>query len=258
MAHSTRKLIDTPTVESLQRALREQQTEPTMAVLFHTRGQQQLALVTAHEIKHDSKRNPSLMPGRPLTPEDEMKILQLLRPQAPTNRFRVNPTTLLHATASSTMWWLPPSRRPMILLPPGREKPVIHTVPWPSLVLLAQQRRLFVVAVAGSERPTADSACYAAPLGNIWLNTECCVGSAVLPETCDVDAIDGWNRVLCESAFTHANTTKILRQAGKRGFVDPMVHWRKAPRKPLSDAQLVPLKFELQHWIDYTHAVERH
>lgn len=258
MKNNATNLVDTPSPESISRALNAQRTTPTIAMLFHTRDNgQKLSVVTAHAIRQDRKRRFSIEPGRPLTPEDELHILHLLRPCAAADTFTVYPSELLHTTGSYTMWWLAPTLYPMTLA--GNDATVVRDVIWPNLVLLAMQRRLYVVAVAGDARPTADSDCFYAPCANIWANTEVCVGSSVLPEGQGIADIPGWNRVLRDTAFTHANARDIIRDTSKKGRqnVDPMDYWRKAKPTPFPDASLVSLKFKLRDWIDYTAAVER-
>lgn len=253
-------LVDSPSTDAIMRAVNAQQTRPTMALLFHTRENgQKLSVVTAHGIAPDNKKRVSIQPGRPLTSEDEAQILGLLRPGSASDTFRVYPPGLLHATSSYSMWSLPPERYPMALLGNASAQPVHRDVIWPNLVLLAMQRRLYVVAIPGNERPTADTECFAAPLANCWVNSEVCTGSAPLPETTGIDDIPGWNRVLRDSAFSHANAPDVIRSAAKknRKSIDPMDYWRSASPEPFPDASLVPLRFRLRDWIDYTQAVER-
>jgi PRTRC genetic system protein B len=253
-------LVDLPNGDAIQRALDASRTAPSLALVFHTRNDgRQLSVVTAHRVAADRRQRVNIQPGRPLTHEDEMEVLRLLRPQGSHAGFAVYPSTLLHATAAHAMWWLPPQRYPMLLREAGSDRLVQRTVMWPNLALLVRQRRLYAVAFAGSERPTADTPCYMPPLANFWKSTECCTGTAELPEGHDLSQLDAWARVLRDTAFSHANA-EVIRNPKRSGprQIDPMAHWRTAKPTPFPDNQLVPLRFALRDWLGYTQAVESH
>lgn len=249
-------LVSLPNADAIQRSLEAQSTKPSLALFFHTRGEasRALALVTAHRVGHDRHGRAQVREGRPLSPEDEIEILRLLRPRAASEGFRVFPQSLLHLSGTETMWWLPPQRYPMTFSTDN--KLTTRDVAWPSLVLMASQQRLFVAACKGTERPTEDTPLFHAPLANVWASAEVCTGNATLPEACDVSSIDAWTSVLRDSAFTHSNHDNVIADKGK-GRLDPMEWWRSTKAKQFPDAYLVPLRCTLRDFIDYTHTVGR-
>ena len=254
-------LVSLPDAEHMANILASQSTIPSMALVFHTRGgyDRALSAVTAHKIIAGPRASAAMQPGRPLSPDDEMEILHLLRPRFVATGFKVLPENLLFNSHNETMWWLPPQVHPMTLLRSGENAPITRDVMWPNLVVMATQQRLFVVAVPGTERPTEDTQCFHSPLGNIWANAEVCVGDATLPSDCSVDSLAGWNAVLRNSAFTHANHQTVIRSHGTKGnaHVDPMDYWSKPRLDLFPDSSLVPLRFALRDFIEFTAAVKR-
>ena len=250
-------LVSLPNADALQRSLEAQSTKPSLALFFHTRGDasRALALVTAHRVGHDRHGRAQVREGRPLSPEDEIEVLRLLRPRAASDGFRVLPPGLLHHSGSETMWWLPPQRYPMTF---STGKAVTtRNVAWPNLVLMASQQRLYVAAFKGDQRPTEDTPLFHAPLANVWASAEVCTGNATLPDTCDVESIDAWTSVLRDSAFSHANHNDVIAGKGKQRRCDPMEWWRSTRAKQFPDSHLLPLRCSLRDFIDYTQTVGR-
>jgi len=250
-----------PDADSLERHLKASTTQPSFALLFHTRGYNQstLAALTAHNIHVGGKGQAQLMPGRPLAPEDEMAILRLLRP-APATGFQVFPSSLLYADGTATMWWKPSHMAPMAMLD-EEGKIVTRKVMWPSLVMLAIGQRFFVAAVAGDERPTPATKLYFAPVGNVWSSTEMCTGNAKLPACSGVDAIPAWDSVLKDTAFSHDNNHGKSIAGAKKGAkprsTDPMVFWRTAKHARFPVEVLVSAGIALRDWIDFATSAGR-
>lgn len=181
----------------------------TVSALFFHASNSTLALTTAHTVHTGADGVPLVGPGRPLTPEDEDSILRLLLSRDDATAFQVLPPSVLYTDRLTLMWWLPGDVRPMHLLSHDQGQRTILTR-WPSLVALVRNRALHLVAVDGDARPTADTPLYHAPLPNTYASTAVCTGSARLPLGQRVSDLDGWNAVICDSAFTHTNHAATL------------------------------------------------
>ena len=250
-----------PDTDTIERQLKSQTTQPSFALVFHTRGynQGQLSALTAHQIAVTGQGKAQLMPGHPLGPKDELAILKLLRPSVRAG-FRVLPDTLLYADETTTIWWEPSRRGPMLMLDQNG-KVVTRNVVWPNLVMMAQGQRLFVAAVAGDTRPQEKTPLFFSPTGNVWANTEVCTGDATLPTQQGIDAISGWRSVFRDTAFSHDNNHGRSIAKSKKGEAkrssDPMEFWRGTKHARFPEAALVRTGFTLSDWIDYVGAVER-
>lgn len=196
------------------------------------------------------------MPGRPLTPEDEITILKALRP-SPASAFTVYPDHLLYANDSLTMWWVKSTKAPMAMLSADGQV-VQREVVWPSLVMMTIGRRLYVAAIEGNERPDATTDLYFCPTGNVWSSTEVCTGNAVLPSGQGIADIPAWTAMFFDSAFTHDNNhgKSIAKATGKKArTADPMEFWRNASHSQFPADALVPARIQLADWIDYVNSV---
>jgi PRTRC genetic system protein B len=79
--------------------------------------------------------------------------------------------------------------------------------PHPPLLFKASGAHLWIRALAGNERPKAESPLYIAPYWNCYDNGVVCTGSMRIPREKSVAAIDGWERAFFQSEFTHAAGT---------------------------------------------------
>lgn len=200
--------------EALQRDI-SHLPRTSSALLFHTT-QRSLAMVTAHPVDHDDAGLPHIGPGHPITPTDERRLIELLMGREQTT-FEILPACVLAKGSGYLMWWMPPAVRPMLLKPEAASKGVQITTRWPSLVLLVVGRTLFVSAVKGDERPDAGTALHHAPTPNVFADGRVCTGSAKLPLDCGLSDIEGWERVLTTSYYTHDNHDNVLSAKKKRG-----------------------------------------
>ena len=255
-------LINTPSESALDRALASNTISPSHALVFYHRAGK-LALTTAHKIK-PIKGIPHLEPGRPMTPEDEAKIVAMLLDREADSeagqaaRIRILPPDVLHADAASTTWLLRSQVAPMTLRRNGTEQVVLAR--WPTLVLHARRRQLYVVALASDDRPGEDTPVFHSPLANVWASGQVCTGSAVLPLGITPSDIDGWNRVMTESAFSHRNHEKTItvvvspgkgKKAAKVENPDPMDYWagKDGDHAPFNPDHLTPLNKTLSQWL---------
>lgn len=233
------------------------------ALLFHTQGPAgRLAFVTAHSICHDDQLMPHLGPGRPLTPTDEYRVLSLLTGQDD-RAVEIYSEHTLAKTSQMVMWWLPPSVRPMYLKPIKGAACTVD-VHWPSLVAMVVGRTLFLVAVAGDQRPDASTALYHAPLANVFADSRVCTGSARLPQGCALDDVAMWNVVIGETYFTHDNHDQVMvtlsgKPAKARNNYAATTHWAKRDGNaaPFPDKRLVAMKRTLSQWANEQLGVQR-
>jgi PRTRC genetic system protein B len=217
-------------------------------LLFHTKGRE-LQLVTAHRVGSNGRRVPTIGPGRPITPADEREILALLLGRSSgESAFDVMPDRVLYQDASRTVWWLPGDVRPMHL----RDVKGATTIRtrWPTLVLMAMDRALYIVALAANQRPASNTPVFHCPLPNVWPTTKLCSGDAALPPGATTADIPHWESVVLDTAFTHSNNRQALRQTGrKENSIEAYWKRRKGQLSPFPLARLAPLEVTLREWI---------
>lgn len=254
-------LIETPSNHDFALFRAKNGVLPTTALVFYQRGRA-LALTTAHTIS-ESRGVPRLNPGRPLSPEEEAKIVALLmgrEDESESSSIRINPPNVLHSDAASTTWLCPSRVAPMVLRSFKSDKVVLAR--WPTLVMHARNRKLFVVALASDEWPAQDTPVFHCPTGNVWASTQVCTGSATLPLSTTTTDILAWEASWFDSAFTHSNHNETIsvpskpkgKGKGKAAAVsnpDPMEYWasKDGDRDPFPADHLTPLKITLGEWL---------
>lgn len=226
----------------IERAFSDERLTTQYALLFHMHSAHLKAL-TFHTVSPGERGGTTIMPGRILSPSDEMTVLKLLTRPATDSGLRIIPEQALYCGDDHTLWWMPSFVGPMLLHLPGKE-PESRLVKWPPLVLLAKDRTISLAALARSERPDAGTQLYHAPIGNVYSTGEVCLGDCRPPESGAAEHLDEWNTVVYDSAFSHSNNTDAMK--GK----DAMEFWVKKRRKPtpVPLASMVPLKLTLAQW----------
>lgn len=240
-------LVHTLTPADVRASFEQSQTVTSLALLFHT-FQSRLEVVTAHRVE-DGSNGPHLMPGRPLSPADELAIVELLRtPTSETDDAAFLPGNVLIQNRFATLWWRPSEVRPMHLHPANEQHRTI-SVRWPSLAFLSIARKLYIVGLQDDDRPTPASPVFHAPLANIWNTGQVCTGNAALPLGCSITDIPAWESVVYATGFSHANHDNVIRQPGKRKGLDPMAFWSgRKSKAPIPATHLVPLRTTLMRW----------
>ncbi|AVQ00249.1 PRTRC system protein B (plasmid) [Ahniella affigens] len=238
---------------------RADEIKTTHALFFHTI-RDKLALVTAHTVTPDHRDAPVVGPGRTLTHQDEVEIIRILSGRRPQGPIAVYPDSLLFRDEEVVCWWLPPTRRAMHLMTHNGGLQHVDAQ-WPSLVALVRNRELFLAAVAGTNRPTGNTALFHAPIGNVDGMGRVCTGSARLPLAGDVADIDGWSSVVFDTAFTHVNhngTLKAGSSKSKKGKRSEKLHadaefWmdKTIYGNGIPDDWLNPLCANLGNWLNY-------
>jgi len=241
----------------------------TSALLFHTTGGvhlTELAMVTAHTVEHDDAGRPHLAAGRPITPADERRILDLLQGRAE-GQIEILPQNVLARSAELLMWWLPPSVRPMYLKNRKTGRNMKIDTRWPNLVLLVIGRTLYVAAVEGNERPGASSQLFHSPTPNVFSDARVCTGSAKLPSDSSLETMDQWVSVLADTYWTHDNHADTMAEPKRKARSSKTMartqrrpdegqntkagdYWasRSGDQSPFPDKLLIPLGMTLADW----------
>ncbi len=241
--------VQTMTRDSILNQVEAARASTTLALLFHTHDNK-LQAVTAHGVATRSK-GLQIMPGRPLSPEDELSVVNLLqRPETEGKGLTFLPEHILLQDRFSTLWWVPSSIRPMYLHPTSGKRKTIK-VRWPTLALYAVNRKLYIVGLEKDERPTPSTKVFHAPLANVWQTSQICTGGAKLPISCDTSSIPEWEDVVFATGFSHKNHDVAIRRAGGRAGIDPMTFWPKRDKKTgaFPATQLTPLHMTMGKWL---------
>jgi PRTRC genetic system protein B len=181
----------------------EEMTLAKAVLLYTSRAGDMLASVNAVE-------NGVILPGVPLDSALLSDIVAALAGRGEGSRC-VLPERVLYSDASMLAWWCPESVRP-IYFKSGKEDldsfsgtPVLH----PPLFFLALSQRLWVWALAGRERPTAETPLFVAPYFNMYERGNMCVGNVRLPESLRASNanLKAWESAFFETNFTHSNNS---------------------------------------------------
>lgn len=169
---------------------------------------------TLHRVNIASSGEKTVHAGEPLDHCNLMTFAAALAGHARIG-FGLLPPEVLSVGINHVMWWLPPSRRSVFFTTHdeiiGERSGV---TPQPGLVFLTHSRRLWVYAVAGTERPGNDTLLHHAPYLNVWVSGEVCVGNTPLPGASIVSTIHAWEDGFFGSNFSHTNHDKVVKYRG--------------------------------------------
>lgn len=142
---------------------------------------------------------PVLLSGKPVDSESLKELCSLMIPELLSDLRFLDSRVLASSWSSHgpEIWWAPPSKRgiffhPTLKIPNG-------VVPWPGLIMAAEDRELHVFAVKGKERPTEKTKLFIAPVFNMH-GSDICLGSAGIPDSASDHK--GWENALFKSAFS--------------------------------------------------------
>src|SRR5215469_11092709 len=160
--------------------------------------------VTLHEVIHDSE-GARLGEAQLATPDMLIALMVSLGRSVPVE---ILPERVLVRTTDVIAWWSPAAERTMFFSDRGGDA-ALHQLnakrfPHPALVFKASGRHLSIRALAGNERPTANTKLYVAPYWNCNDHGSVCIGSMRIPHEKSVKAMDGWEQSFFQSEFTHA------------------------------------------------------
>ncbi len=167
--------------------------------------------VSWHELRKDpSGGAPFLGEAQELTTEFVHRLAQGLGRQIPVE---VLPENIVVRTAETLMWWTPPTVHTMFFRPTDEEAATLSgkRFPQPALVWKVTGKDLWVRALVGNQRPTADTKLMTAPYWNVDGETGwTCQGSMRSPEEPGSDAIPLWEKAFFQSEFTHQTGPRRL------------------------------------------------
>lgn len=120
----------------------------------------------------------------------------------------------------SIVWWEPACKRRIFFNAADEGlRDCNAVVEHPSLVFAKVDKRWFVLAVAGKERPTLATPLLVSPYYNVWDSHLICAGSTNVPNSLDPTA---WTDAFFRSAFTHTNYRhsehKLKRKGDRAGL----------------------------------------
>lgn len=213
-------------------------------------GQRDFAFTT-HEVEH-SDSGVQLGAGRLLSLEDQQNLLQILLGALSKENGFLSNEVLSHSPAQIA-WYVPGRRRPMWFRDGARTQR--FNVPWPTLVFRVREGRLALVALSRAKRPKAQDPVFHAPLMNVFVNTELCVGSATAPQGWSLAQRGGYEKLVFDTAFAHVNHEHTLRILGgvSVATAEHLRFWRQLAREArprFPTRALVPLPQCLGVWLE--------
>jgi PRTRC genetic system protein B len=172
------------------------------AVLVYQSGREAFA------VWHPAKPGPT--EGAPYLGEAEPLTMEFLRTLstglgvyvAP----EILPASVLVRTSELLVWWAPTQHRILFFGEHSGAGSDLNgkRYPVPPLVFKVESGKLSVRALDKDERPRGETKLKTAPFWNSNDSGEICLGTMRIPESSGVDAIEGWERGLFQSEFTHA------------------------------------------------------
>jgi PRTRC genetic system protein B len=167
--------------------------------------------VSWHEVRRNAAEGaPFLGEAQEVTTDFVHRLAQGLGTAVPTE---ILPENVLARTAEMMAWWTPPGVRPMFFAPhdPDAYKLNGQRFFQPPLVWKVSDRDLWIRALQGDRRPTADTPLKIAPYWNVDGETGwTCQGSMRSPDDPSVNVIPLWERAFFQSEFTHHTGTRRL------------------------------------------------
>lgn len=158
-----------------------------------------------HPIEISEKGIPLLREGRPVEMKDLESLCRATAPDLIRNIGWIDPMLLAYGVGSEgpLVFFRPQVRRPIYF---GRQISLKSgVVLWPSLVLVAFSRRLYVFVTETTLRPALSTSLLMPPFLNVNTNHEVCLGSSRIPGGCRPQEMETWAEAFYTSAFTHTN-----------------------------------------------------
>lgn len=219
----------------------------TALLLYQTEGR---VLGTLHPLTATRRGQAAIGAGRPFSHRDLQALLALLAGQPGRRPVEWLPSTILAHSTAFTAWWRPARVGPMGFLLHGQR--FGFRVPWPSLVFVAREQRLWCAALAENTRPEPETMLYHAPLMNIDAHSEVCLGTAEVPPDSTIPSLAAWEAVVCETSFAHVNHRHTLQIDGATDISTEQhfAFWQALHDQTRFPATArVPLRCTVQDWI---------
>jgi PRTRC genetic system protein B len=170
------------------------------AVLLYQEGSR--AFATLHEVKCRPNEAPYLCAGQSVTTGF---LETLAKGLGASVGAEVLPEHVLARTPELIAWWSRAQPRLMFFSDGNDEAQKLNgkMFPHPALVFVIHGRELFVRALAGNCRPTADTRLKNAPYWNTDSAGRVCLGSMRVPDEASVGSLSSWENAYFASEFTH-------------------------------------------------------
>lgn len=192
----------------------------------HSLGQSE-TFVTEHRIRQNAEEQPQLGPGRPLEEKSLFQTMERMAQERPVRHQHVGllDPNILQFDATKMTWFVPGQRRRMWL----RQRERALQVAWPNLVFHVSCGSLYCWAVADTNRPTADTAVFHAPLANFYHDGRLCMGNATAGDL-TIESIPVWEEAVFNTRFTHVNHQTTLapdaQDVDETTGIDSAAHFR--------------------------------
>lgn len=185
--------------------------------------------LTYHEIDENNK----IKDGRFIDIDEAVKGLKTLNDAPIDDESHWIDPNLLYSNESLLIWQSKAQQRTLWFLTGQRIKIQAHT---PSLIFVLDRknRKLGVFCHKSKSRPTPDTKLYNAPLMNISLDGNLCLGNAPLPSYLNSDSPklrQQCEAVLFESNFSHVNNNSTFKQKKPVTSQAHIAFWKKLEKE---------------------------
>lgn len=150
------------------------------------------------------------------------------------------PAAVLCRTHEIIAWWTPPQIRTLFFRMKGLEELDGEDFPVPSLIwrLELSDRRLFVRALAGAERPEPKTPLFIAPFLNVYPDGLVCQGTMRRPKVVAVEKLQEWESGFFGAAGSSQLTPKATTRRGQLPALWRAMKGRESfPRTALAPSQ---------------------
>jgi|GEM_PF-1317236 len=230
--------------------LHKHTTQNFMATLNGRNGQNNL-IATRHPVDM-TPHGPMIGAGNLMTEADKDELLALLLNEAQARPDVFLDENSLVVSNRRMIWYKPPVKRKMYFS--ARNGAHNHTVEvmWPGLVFKVEIGGKFsIAAFAGKRRPTPATKLLHAPLQNIWMSTQVCVGSADVPKKDELNpaSIPTWEAVIYDTNFSHINHENVLASGASDSKI--VKFWKEKAKtgKGVLASEMTPLGKTLNQWV---------
>jgi len=238
-----------PIVAALEPPAFAGEVQPRAALLWYEA--EGRGLGTLHPLSATRRGQAVIGAGRPFAHRDLQEWLALLAGQPDRAAVAWLPSTVLAHGPDFTVWWRPARVGPMGFLLQGQRFGV--RVPWPPLLFVAREQRLWCAALAEDARPEPETPLFHAPLMNVDASGQVCLGTADVPPDGTLAYCTDWEAALCATNFTHVNHRQTLRVPGAReaGTEAHFAFWqRQHERARFPTDALVPWRSTGLRWVE--------
>lgn len=162
-----------------------------------------------HPVSIDSEGRSRIESGRPIGVDETNDILMSIKGSEP---LRLMDKRVIAKNGQKIVFWVKGEKRATWLDCEG-EEPQMGTVWHPSLIFVAGENGIHVLAYKGRKAPTAKTIIYKPPYLNARQDGSMCMGNRKLPKAIESE-IDGVISAFFTSAFTHALNSGLVKYEG--------------------------------------------